>query len=385
MGKGMTRRERMAAIFAGRTPDRPAVKVWGADPRWACTHPGFERVRQRAVEKTDLLLGAGAPFHVYAGRHAERLISSREEPTDSPEWVHVVTTWHTPLGDLREVFRKSTCGRPGYEHEYLLKEPADIRRLLAMPYEPFAFDPAPYREADAVVGDRGLVLFGLDHAMYALQRLIGSENFALWSLEADALLLEAMQCFAGRIAAHARAAGESGLGQAVFGWVGPELCIPPLMSPAAFDRYVTALDQPLIDAIHEGGGRVWVHCHGKMRPVLGRFADMGVDVLNPIEPPPMGDVTMAEAFALSGGRLALEGGVETHDLMTASPERVADQVHTVLAAGAAPDRRLILCPSSGYTESVTPSEEEIRNWLLFIDEGFRVAETLAGRCTPLSG
>jgi len=29
----MTRRERLTAIFWGHPPDRPAVKVWGADPR----------------------------------------------------------------------------------------------------------------------------------------------------------------------------------------------------------------------------------------------------------------------------------------------------------------------------------------------------------------
>ena len=371
----MTRRERLSAIFAGRTPDRPAVKIWGADPRWPCAQPGFERVRQCALAKTDLFLGSGSPFHIYAGQHAARLIESKEEPTPSPDWVHVVTTWHTPQGDLREVFIKSTRGKPGYEHEYLLKEPGDIRRLLSLPYEPFPFDAKAYRETDACVGDKGMAMFGLDHAMYAVQRLIGSENFALWSLTDDDLLLEAMRVFAGRTLAHVRAAVEAGIGSAVFGWVGPELCIPPLMSPAAFDRYVTALDKPVIDAVHNAGGRIWVHCHGKMRPVIGRFADMGVDVLNPIEPPPMGDLTMAEAFATVGDRMGLEGGVETHDLMTAPTERIRAMVHAVLDAGR--HRRLILCPSSGYTESVTPTEHEIDNWLHFIDEGVRYAEAMA--------
>jgi hypothetical protein len=375
MPSSMTRRERLHAIFTGQTPDRPAVKVWGADPRWPCAHRGFEQVRQRAIEKTDLSIGAGSPFHVYAGQHAARLIESREEPTDSPEWVQVATLWHTPLGDLRERFVKSTCGRPGYQREYLLKEPADVRRLLSMPYAPFPFDATSFREAEACVGDRGQVVFYLDHAMYALQRVIGSENFALWSLSEDPLLCEAMQCFAQRIGEHARAALAGGLASAVFGWVGPELCIPPLMSPAAFDRYVAALDRPLIASIHDAGGRVWVHCHGKMRPVLLRFAEMGVDVLNPIEPPPMGDLTMAEAFDLSHDRLGLEGGLETHDLMTASQARISEGVHSVLAAGRR--RRLILCPSSGYTESVTPSEQEIRNWLFYVDEGVRCAQAMA--------
>ena len=372
----MTRRERLETIFAGRTPDRPAVKIWGADPRHPADNPGFERVRQMAVAKTDLFVGAGSPFHIYAGQQAGQCIESHEEPTDSPDWVHVVTTYHTPEGDLREVFRKSTRSRPGYEHEYLLKEPADIRKLLSLPYAPYPFDAADFRMADAAVGDGGIALFGLDHAMYAVQRLIGSENFALWSLSDGDLLLEAMTVFAGRVQAHARAAIEVGLGRAIFGWVGPELCIPPLMSPRSFDAYVFDLDRPLVDLIHNACGRVWVHCHGKMRPVLPRFVDMGVDVLNPIEPPPMGDLTMAQAFALAGDRIGLEGGVETHDLMTATRAHIHEAVHAVLDAGWG--RRLILGPSSGYYESVTPTEHEIENWLYFIDEGVRYAESGGG-------
>lgn len=371
----MTHRERLRAIFEGRTPDRPAVKIWGVDPRRSVSQPGFEQVRQLAVEKTDLFINSGSSFEMYAGRHTERLFESEEVPTESPEWVRVITTYHTPQGDLRGVFQRSTRGKPGYTIEHPLKEPADIRRLLSLPYEPFPFDARAYHDDDACVGDRGLAMFGLDHVMYPLQRLIGSENFALWSLTDDDLLLEAMGVFAARVQAHVQAAIDAGLGQAVFGWVGPELCIPPLMSPAAFDRYVTAFDKPLIETIHNAGGKVWVHCHGKMRPVIDRFVDMGVDVLNPIEPPPMGDLTMAEAFALVDDQMGLEGGVETHDLMAAPQERVHEMVHAVLDAGRG--RRLILCPSSGYTESVFPDDAEIQNWLTFINEGVRYAETLA--------
>lgn len=371
----MTRRERLNAIFEGRIPDRPAVKIWGADPRSSVSQPGFEKVRQLAVDKTDLFIGAGSPFHIYAGTNTERLITSEEVPTATPEWMNVITTYHTPEGDLREVFQKSTCGKPGYEMEYLLKEPDDILKILSLPYEPFPLDATPYHDTNACVGDSGLAYFGLDHAMYALQRLIGSENFALWSLTDDELMMEAMRVFATRLHGHANAAVASGLGKAVFGWVGPELCIPPLMSPSAFDRYVTDLDKPVIETIHNAGGRIWVHCHGKMSPVILRFADMGVDVLNPIEPPPMGDVTMAEAFKLIDDRMGLEGGIETHDLMSSSQERIHEMSHAVLDAGRG--RRLILCPSSGYTESVTPSDAEIRNWLYFINEGVDYAETFA--------
>ena len=61
--------------------------------------------------------------------------------------------------------------------------------------------------------------------------------------------------------------------------------------------------------------------------------------------------------------------------MAAPPARVHEMVHTVLDSGRG--RRLILCPSSGYTESVFPDDAEIQNWFTFINEGVRYAETLA--------
>jgi uroporphyrinogen-III decarboxylase len=112
-----------------------------------------------------------------------------------------------------------------------------------------------------------------------------------------------------------------------------------------------------------------------MSPVLRRFVEMGVDLLNPLEPPPMGDVTMAEAFAITGDRMGLEGNIETHDLMTGTPDLLRPKIHATLDAGRG--RRLILCPSSGYLESVEPSKQEIENWLFYIEEGIRYAEEIA--------
>ena len=371
----MTRRQRLTALFQGQIPDRPAVKVWGAgsqqDP---CVHPAFAPVRDRAVDKTDLMRHAGSPFNLYGGRHAAEAIETSTRPTASADWVHQLTVYHTPAGDLRQVFRASTRNRPGYIEEYLLKEPADLERLLSMPYAPYPFSAAHYHQVDRELGEAGIPVFSLDHAMYGLQRLIGSVNFALWSLEAEDLLMAAMQTFADRLRDHAQAALDAGI-RGVFGWVGPELCIPPLMSPAAFDRYVLALDQPLIERIHAAGGRVWVHCHGRMDAVLERFVEMGVDVLNPLEPPPMGDLTMDQAFARVGDRMGLEGNLETHDLMTADTATLTARIHATLEAGRG--RRLILCPSSGDQENVEPSPPDIANWLHYIDEGVRYAEQLA--------
>jgi len=157
------------------------------------------------------------------------------------------------------------------------------------------------------------------------------------------------------------------------GWVGPEVFIPPLASVNVFERFSFQFDKKVIDLAHENGSRVWVHSHGKMRSVLPRMADMGVDVLNPIEPPPMGDVTIEEAFELNGGRMTLEGNIETHDLMTMPTGQLVEKIEHVLAAGQRMGR-LILSPSSGYDEAPEPTELLLKNLRAYIVEGTRIAD-----------
>ena len=57
------------------------------------------------------------------------------------------------------------------------------------------------------------------------------------------------------------------------------------MSPRDFDDIVYTPDKKLCDLIHNHGGYVWVHSHGKVVSFMDAFIDMGVDVLNPPEPP----------------------------------------------------------------------------------------------------
>jgi hypothetical protein len=363
----------MTRIFEGRMPDRPAVKLWAVRPGQKLLHPSYEPIYRLGMEQTEVVSGGGSAFDLHFGRSRSDITQTRRGPTDSDEWENVITEINTPEGTFRSTVRHSTVGKPGYRMEYFLKKPDDLKRLLSFPYEPFPFRADAYHEAESLVGDRGITVFGLQHAMYGLEQIMGSERFALWSLECRDLLLEAMEVFAGRIRDHVTAAFESGL-RPIFGFVGPELCIPPLMSPRDFDDFVYRFDKPLIDQIHEGGSRVWVHCHGKMGPVLERFMEMDVDVLNPLEPPPMGDLTLDEAFARVGDQMALEGNVENHDLMTCSRDEVRDIVRQALEAGRG--RRHILCTCSGYMEWPYPEERYIENLQTYIEEGVRCAEEI---------
>lgn len=363
----MNGRQRLTAIFENREYDRPALKLWGFAPGQALMSNAYEPVYKMAMEKTDWMLTAGSAYN-HLGSASQRLTETFRALGPAPDWEDVTTLWHLPGRTLKSINRTSREGKPGYELEHLVKSAEDVEALLSMPFEPDLFDPAPYIDADRAAGDRGIAMYRTSHAMYMLQFLTGPETFAFMSYECRDLMEHAIGEFARRIHNEVERVFDAGL-KPVFSWVGPEVCIPPLMSPADFEAFVFRFDKPLCDYIHERGGHVWVHCHNRVGRFISRFIDMGVDVLNPVEPPPMGDITLKDAVSRFGNKIGLEGNIETHDLWSADSSRIRELVIDAVAEGSQ-SGRFILCPSAGYMEFPNPTQRYIDNLLAYLETGY---------------
>lgn len=373
----MTGKERIMRTFRGEEVDRPVLKLWGFDPDVPLLHPAYAPCAQAAYEKTDWFLGAGSPFDPLVGSN-QSLYSVVRKPTQNPEWVDVTTVLHTPLGDLTRLFRESTVGKPGYILRHFVQDEQDLRKVLALPYQPMEPDVKRYINRKKRVGDRGVAMFGVGQPGYILQELTGSELLGYLAVDEEELVLEVARTFARRRDEAFERAWEAGLKEDTDGllvsWVGHELVTPPLMSPAWFEKLAFELDQPLMTRVHERGGYNWDHTHGRVGKLLHRFADMGVDVLNPIEPPPMGDITLADALKKIDGRMALEGNIEIGEIMSAPKERMQYLIEEAVQAGLPYAGRFILCPSAGYMENPFPDEGFIDNILRYINESFRLLQ-----------
>lgn len=370
MSAFLTSRERLMRIFKGEEIDRPALKLWGAGKYKAgdsLMHPDYAPVAARAAEITDLFGGSGSAFDIYYGKNGAGMVSAETRETGQETWRDNYITYRTPAGELHSVHRWSTVGEPGYVLEYAVKDANDLKKLLSIPYEPFDFRDN-HEQAETYMGDRGVVCFGLDHAAYAVHRMTGSETLAYLSIEDRGLLDEVVSVFAERIYRHAENAIRAGI-RAPFAWVGPELFIPPLMSPRDFDDFVLKYDRPLCSLIHNGGGYVWVHCHGKTACLIDRYIDMGVDVLNPLEPPKNGDVILRDVVKKYGGRIGLEGNIEIQDILLADRDELRALIDGCVDAGRT-SGRFILCPSAGYQEYPRPTGKYIDNLMFYLNYGY---------------
>jgi len=366
----LTSRERLTRIHENKEVDRPALKLWGFSPGMKPLTEAYRPVLDAAMKYTDLVLSGGSPFNFLAGRfHRDIVISHEDHPTSSPLWCDSVKVIRTPKGDLTTTHRYSTVGEPGYTMDYLIKEPGDIDRLLSLPYEPRPVEMDSYYEADRTAGDRGLALFNIEHAGYGLQNLCGSETISYLKADAPEKVDEILSVFASRLYNHVKAVLDAGH-RPIFGWVGPELLIPPLMSPDDFENYVFKYDKPLCDLIHNAGCRVWVHCHGKVANFVSRFIDMGVDVLNPLEPPSQnGDADLNALVNRYGNTIGWEGNIEIQSLIESEREQLRGQIDECVGAGAR-SGRFILCPSAGFSEYINPSERYIENLLEYLTYGY---------------
>lgn len=368
----LTSHDRIMRIFQNKEIDRPALKLWGASLDDFLLHPAYGPVCELAAQVSDLFVGARSPFDIYCGRKQERQVQCEIKDTNVEIWKDKHVTFHTPKGDLHSVERISTIGEPSYILEYMVKEQSDFKKLLSMDYEPFPFQIDDYVQKQTSLGHRGVVMFGVDNAGYAMQRLIGSENLAYFSIDCRDELDEVMHVFSRRIREFVNSAIAAGV-SGPFSWVGPEVFIPPLMSPRDFEDFVYRWDKPLCDDIHNAGGYVWVHCHGKVANFIGRYIDMGVDILNPLEPLKNGDIHLEKIIETYGNRIGWEGNIEIQDIIQADPEKLKELIHTCVKAGSK-SGRFVLCPSAGFMEYTFPSKQYIDNLLLYLRYGFECVE-----------
>ena len=98
-----------------------------------------------------------------------------------------------------------------------------------------------------------------------------------------------------------------------------------LMSPAAWDDMIRPGEQAEYDLIHSYGKDAWVHSCGNIEPLIGRLIEMGLDVLNPLQPEGMDIARIKRDY---GGKLAFWGGISTQKTLPyGSPDEVRSEAN----------------------------------------------------------
>jgi hypothetical protein len=316
------------ATLRGRPVDRPPVNFYeiggwpvapaDPDPFNIYTDPSWRPLLELAEEKTDLTRMLSPKVKPANG-------GLRREFFETQEWVEGGSRfWRTTLKvggrTLISRARQDPDVSTTWALEYLLKSVDDLKAYLELPDEVFAetVDVANLQEAEAALGDRGIVMVDAGDPLCSAAPLFSLEDYTVVALTEPALFHRLLEKLARPIHARTEAVAQAFPGH-LWRICGPEYATPPLLPPRLFDEYVVRYTGPMVRMIQDQGGFARIHCHGRIRSVLPHFVAMGASATDPIEPPPQGDVRLGYVRRRYGKDLVLFGNLEVSDIENLEP------------------------------------------------------------------
>ena len=370
----MQPRQRLLATMAGYPVDRPAVCFYEInglderpeidDPYNIYTHPSWLPLIRLAGEKSDRIVMRSVPF---------------PNAVDALEAYSKRTTWYVDgsrydrreirLGQrtLTEVSRRDLDINTIWQVEHLFKDGADVEAFLALPELPSPGNPdiSSVLEAERRLGDSGIVMIDTPDPLCIAAGLFDMANYTILALTEPQLFHRLVERFALDI--HRRTEAVAGaLPGRLWRIHGPEYASPPYLPPRLFHEYVVSYDKPMVKAIQASRGYARIHSHGRLRLILAAIAATGCDGLDPIEPPPQGDLSLAQVRQQVGEQMVLFGNLEASDLENLPAADFREKVRMALAEGPG-GRGFVLMPSSCPYGRVL-SARTLRNYEVMVEE-----------------
>ncbi|OPZ28702.1 MAG: methylcobalamin:coenzyme M methyltransferase [Lentisphaerae bacterium ADurb.BinA184] len=326
----MTSRERLEAAWAFRQADRVPIEL--ELPAHVLSHPRAARLRELAAEHVDnfVVVNSGVAWGFFGlpTQHVEEEIES--VPGSHRRVRHTHTT---PAGVFTAVTWHPTGGNDYHWEKRFVSTVDELRRLAEAPRRPLEWLRESWAESEARVGHRGLPMVGLMHPLGTLIRSADFETVYTWFLDEAPLVHRFLAATNEQVAATVETVLRGGMTSAFVTWA-HEMMIPPWAGRRLFEEFVFPYDKRVNDVIHRFGGRRRAHCHGRCGAWLERFADMGIDSLEPLEHAPRGDVELADAKRRVGGRVLLSGNVADETFCRRTPQEVREEVRQAVQAAA---------------------------------------------------
>jgi len=140
-------------------------------------------------------------------------------------------------------------------------------------------------------------------------------------------------------------------------------------TPDQFERYCAPFFRRITEICHEAGAYFFSHACGRQRDIMAQVVDCGIDGLEGIAFPPLGDIELWEARS-AGERFIVEGGLSAVQLEGPVTRRQAEKYVEKLFKKMHPYDRFIF--SMSCNTSIHASWDTLRYyrdaWLKFADK-----------------
>jgi len=350
------------ATLRGEAVDRPPFNFYeimglentsSQDPFNIFSHPSWKPLLDLAREKTDRLLLHPLPFKRRDGaskawKPMPELEGQTERSLNAQGSDVATLTLRAGGRSLTQRTRRDRDVNTVWVTEHLLKDVDDFRAWLTLPED--CFDAEVDREcvlqAERRLGDSGLVLLDTPDPLCLVAPLFEMGTYTVIALTEPELFGQALEKMARSLYPKVAAAAEALPGRP---WriYGPEYAAPPYLPPRLYDEYVVRYVKPMVEVIQRYGGFARIHSHGKLNAILDKLCSTGCTGLDPIEPPPQGDVELAYVRERYGAQLALFGNLEIADIENLPTPLFREKVLRALREGTrGPGRGFVLQPSA---------------------------------------
>ncbi len=362
----MNPRERILNTLRGQMADRVPLVL----PGFSCrSHGDLEKIgdplrrkiAERVIDETDFRVQVPSYINRMLVTPPQRIRTEQKNlPNGNRRTFGVIDT---PLGELTYVTEWDPRSRTGWQVKYPVENKSDVKKIASVPWElPGRLAPPDMDALPDEFSERGLLVSHISSPFVCVSGMMSYEWFLeLCYLDLD-LIEELTEICRRRVFDCVKELlSKPGVEYVWMG--GSEWITPPMSPPMIYDALVQEQEKSIIQYIHENSDAiVHIHCHGRVRDALPKMIARGGDYTEPVEPPPDGDITMAEAKKIAAGRITLGGNIECRVLCIESENAVETSVHAAFEGGKV---RFILRPTEG--PSPTLSEQEFRNYMRMID------------------
>jgi hypothetical protein len=333
-------------------------------------------------EKTDCVFMASLPAAPFGNAaDAVRGVESQSPAPDKNittekrregKTQFIETTYHTPKGKLKTLHRIDDNVFTVWTIEHMLKDIDDIDKYLSFDWEgPNEFDLTDFAAEQTQLGENGIMMPTVGDAICEVGELFEFSQFFIFAKTQTDRIKYLMDFIHQRQVAHLEKVMEAGVeagvkwDECLFRICGPEYATPPFLSPEYFAMFVTPYVRRMSDILHQYGAKTRIHCHGKIAKVLDEIMKTEPDAMDPVEPPPDGDIELGRVKKQTGNRVCLFGNIELRLLEQGEPQQVRDFVIDAMAQ-AKKDGRFVPMPTAAPINDPL-SQKTLENYAVFIE------------------
>jgi hypothetical protein len=280
----MTIRERLMATLRGGAPDRIPWNIY--------THllPQTEAGRELHARGLGFMSGC-VPF-----RTIPEQVTIRENQSQVGGLPLIQKTIETPAGTLTEEAVIEPHHGSRWIRKFFVAGPADYP-AAEFYFRHTRFEPEyePWRQANAAMGEEGVVAASI----MALPILVLMQDWMGVEGAAEGIYLHTggFDALIDALGQHYQRQAELAAGSpAELVWF-PESLTATIISPQLFRRYCAPVYARAVPVVRGAGKLITAHYDGSIRPLVDLLGQVDIPIIEAFTPPPMGDLTVAEAKA----------------------------------------------------------------------------------------